>query len=564
MSTPMSSPRQADVDAAARKDFQAAFQGMEIVGVQKGAAVAEDASDVQRTRAMFEAKGGAQDAAVQQAAPRHAMERAQKKVKDEEDEAAEIAGTAGPQSRAKRAEKASDVQRTRAMFEAKGGAQDAAVQQAAPRHAMKRAQKKVKDEEDEAAEIAGTAGPQSRAKRAEKKALGAIPAGRAPMPGGKACSPESFQYLTLSVLKSRVAELEAASAEEQDAARRVLGSAERVVNSFDEADDPKMAAIEHLCRATNAINSPGRWDIMISYVQKNPHAALLAVEIYFAMRARGRTVWLDIKMGKCNTAAMEEAAKNSNCIIAIVTGKYHHPDTGQLEAGYFERQWCLKELRWAREAAVPIQPVTRREDKDRIREFIQMAPSDLSDLADVDFKSMDRISTSTWNTNLDELERSMQSLIELPRSRRISEGLEVRLHKMTKFLVDEPPAGVGINGDDGPRYAAVFLENGYDTPGKLAANLELFDLSRSKAATLQVKLSEIDQLDMKRGHMEALCAYFQERQLPDSYVEKREASLEEANQERRSSITHLGGVDAFKGKAETLKSAMTTKPGPRD
>ena len=361
-----------------------------------------------------------------------------------------------------------------------------------------------------------------RVKRTEIKALGAVPAGRAPVPGGKACSPEDLQYLTLSVLKSHVAELEAASAAEQDAARRMLGSAERVVNSFDEADDPRAAAIEHLCRATNAINSPGRWDIMISYAQKNPHAALLAVEIYFAMRARGRTVWLDIKMSMCNEAAMQEAAQNSKSVIAIVTGKYHDPDTGQLEAGYFEREWCLKELRWAREAEVPIQPVTRREDKDRIGEFIQLAPPDLRDLAGIDFLSMDRISTTKWNTSLEDLESSLQRLIESPRSRSCSKGLEVRRHEMTKFLVDEPPAGVGINYDDGPRYAAVFLKEGYDTPAKLAANLDLFSskrVSRSKAAALQVKLSEMDELDMKQGHMEALCAYFEDRTLPDDYEE---------------------------------------------
>ena len=37
-------------------------------------------------------------------------------------------------------------------------------------------------------------------------------------------------------------------------------------------------------------------------------------------------------------------------------------------------------MRWAREAGKPIQPIVRVEDKQRIGEFLEMAPADLKDL----------------------------------------------------------------------------------------------------------------------------------------------------------------------------------------
>ena len=70
---------------------------------------------------------------------------------------------------------------------------------------------------------------------------------------------------------------------------------------------------------------------MISYTQRNPEAKLLAAELYTSMRERGKTVWLDTKMGKLNEAAMKEAATNSRCIIAVVTGACPRaePDEGE-------------------------------------------------------------------------------------------------------------------------------------------------------------------------------------------------------------------------------------------
>ena len=57
---------------------------------------------------------------------------------------------------------------------------------------------------------------------------------------------------------------------------------------------------------------------------------------------------------------------------------------------YFRRAFCLKELRWAVEACVHIQPVVVAEDKGKISEFFEMIPVDLQHLSGVNWEHVDR------------------------------------------------------------------------------------------------------------------------------------------------------------------------------
>lgn len=66
-------------------------------------------------------------------------------------------------------------------------------------------------------------------------------------------------------------------------------------------------------------NEPGHWDMMISYTQRDPTSETLAHCIHGEMLQRGKTVWLDVKMATRDEGAMEEAVKNSRCVIAIVS-----------------------------------------------------------------------------------------------------------------------------------------------------------------------------------------------------------------------------------------------------
>ena len=159
----------------------------------------------------------------------------------------------------------------------------------------------------------------------------------------------------------------------------------------------------------DCINAPGSWDFMISYTQRNANAKLLATELYTSLERRGKTVWLDVKMDQLNQAAMKEAAQNSGCIIAVISGVEREGDSEG--TAYFKRPYCINELRWARKAGVPIQPVIGRDDRDQIGTFIEQAPEDLKDLGEVDFLSMDCISPAIWDTCIDQVLRGVERTI---------------------------------------------------------------------------------------------------------------------------------------------------------
>ena len=76
-------------------------------------------------------------------------------------------------------------------------------------------------------------------------------------------------------------------------------------------------------------------------------------------------------MGARDEAAMEEGVKNSQCVIAIVSGP-----AGQ-DTAYFRRPFCLSELRWAKDAWVPVIPIVAAEDKGKITEFFEDIPADM-------------------------------------------------------------------------------------------------------------------------------------------------------------------------------------------
>ena len=159
-----------------------------------------------------------------------------------------------------------------------------------------------------------------------------------------------------------------------------------------------------------AINPPGQWHAMVSYTQRNAQAKLLAETLYASLKERGFPVWLDVKMDQKNTAAMRLAAENSQCVIAVVTGAEREGDPE--DNAYFKREYCVDELRWARQAGVPIQPVIRREDKERIGElqFLGQPPEDLKDLGNVEFLSLGRISPAIWQTCIDQVVKNVDKI----------------------------------------------------------------------------------------------------------------------------------------------------------
>ena len=134
------------------------------------------------------------------------------------------------------------------------------------------------------------------------------------------------------------------------------------------------------------------WDCMISYVQRNGNSEALALAMHGELISQGKRVWLDVKMKSRDEVAMEDGVKNSRIMIAIVSG----PMAGQPGTGYFQREWCKKELDWAREVGVVIQPVVTMEDKPRITELMTGTghddgiPVQLQDLTGVNWEPVER------------------------------------------------------------------------------------------------------------------------------------------------------------------------------
>ena len=99
-------------------------------------------------------------------------------------------------------------------------------------------------------------------------------------------------------------------------------------------------------------------------------------------------------MDDMNYAAMQAGVNGSQAVLAVITGPCVdiNSDAEPVDNAYFSRPMCCNELRWARESKVPIIPLVRAEDKEKIFEFVQLAPEDLRDLINLDFIHIDRCS----------------------------------------------------------------------------------------------------------------------------------------------------------------------------
>ena len=117
----------------------------------------------------------------------------------------------------------------------------------------------------------------------------------------------------------------------------------------------------------------------------------------------GPTCWLDVEMRDKSEAAMREGVMNCQVVLAIIT------DDGGEGNSYFERPFCLEELKWAQEGGIFIQPVVAVDDKQRIGELLAKAPSDLRELLGrTDFIHLDRGDREYWQVGISKILRVLQ------------------------------------------------------------------------------------------------------------------------------------------------------------
>ena len=100
--------------------------------------------------------------------------------------------------------------------------------------------------------------------------------------------------------------------------------------------------------------------------------------------------------------AMEEGVRNAKCVIAIIT------EGPTKKENYFNRKYCLQELRWALESNVKIQPVVRVEDKEAIPKLLDGAPADLKDLGKITFIDLHRGNKESFEVGVKKLVESLE------------------------------------------------------------------------------------------------------------------------------------------------------------
>ena len=185
---------------------------------------------------------------------------------------------------------------------------------------------------------------------------------------------------------------------------------EEEIEDFINALDLKKGHRKKLLQKMRSVATPrgaGHGDVhkkeltaMISYTQKNPTAAKLAVSLYYKLREMGFNVWLDVQADDKSEAAMKKNVEGAKFVIAIISD-----GAGVEGCAYFERPFCIKELRWAKAAGKYIQPVVDASDKDNIGPFMNMAPDDLQFLRSVDFIHFDQKDAEFFQVGLQKLFR---------------------------------------------------------------------------------------------------------------------------------------------------------------
>ena len=85
---------------------------------------------------------------------------------------------------------------------------------------------------------------------------------------------------------------------------------------------PSTLTSTSLTRAVSA-QAPARgnkWRFFLSHTQQNGDAKTLARTLFYEMKERGYSCWLDVQMPKQDKDAMQEGVENSEFVLAIITG----------------------------------------------------------------------------------------------------------------------------------------------------------------------------------------------------------------------------------------------------
>ena len=142
--------------------------------------------------------------------------------------------------------------------------------------------------------------------------------------------------------------------------------------------------------------------------------------------------------------AMQEAVENSHAVLAVMTGD--GPDD---EDAYLSRPFCLKELRWAFKKGTHVQPVVHLKDKERIGEFIKMAPDDLKRIGSIDFVDLNPSDKQYWDVGLGKIFDKAKTRGVFPQGRSITRRPSTVEHGSRAAVAPEPAADGAVEPASG-------------------------------------------------------------------------------------------------------------------
>ena len=181
---------------------------------------------------------------------------------------------------------------------------------------------------------------------------------------------------------------------------------------------------------------------------------------------------------------MQEAVENSHAVLAVMTGD--GPDD---EDAYLSRPFCLKELRWAFEKGTHVQPIVHQKDKERIGEFIKMAPADLKRIGSIDFVDLNPSDKEYWDVGLKKIFDKAKARGVFPQGRSSTRRPSVE-HRSLATVAPEPAADGAVEPASGASLDANTEPVSEEPAAPLDGGIEELQLGTTEIDLPELKDSE--------------------------------------------------------------------------
>ena len=127
-------------------------------------------------------------------------------------------------------------------------------------------------------------------------------------------------------------------------------------------------------------------------------------------------------------SGMERGVRDCTLFVLIVNGPSINPDRPDdrpEDNSVFNRDFCIKEIDWAVKCGRRIQPVVRAEDKQKIGDFLKLAPEHLRDmLGGIEWIDLERNDREYLEVGIRKIKRALAAAQEHEAGRRVAAAVE--------------------------------------------------------------------------------------------------------------------------------------------